>query len=44
MLVLFCLEEIVVVSTLGEVVRTVVGAVVADLFGGGAECVFVFAD
>jgi hypothetical protein len=29
---------------LGEVVHVVVGAVVADLLGGGAEGVFVFAD
>jgi hypothetical protein len=43
-LVFFCLEEVVVVPALGEVVHVVVGAVVADLLGGGAEGVFVFAD
>jgi hypothetical protein len=32
------------VSTLCKVIHVVVGAVVADLFRGGAECIFVFAD
>lgn len=44
MLVFFCLKEIIVVSTLGEVVNVVVGAVSADLFSGGAEGVFIFAN
>lgn len=42
--ILFRLEEVVVVAALGQVVGLVVGAVVADLFGRGAERVFVFAD
>jgi hypothetical protein len=44
MFVFFCLEDVVVMSALGDVVGVVVGAVVADLLGAGAESVFVFAD
>ena len=43
-LVFFGLEEVIVVSALGEVVHVIIGAVVADLFGGGAKGIFVFAD
>jgi hypothetical protein len=43
-LVFFGLEEVVVVSALGQVIHIIICAVVADLFGGGTEGIFVFAD
>jgi hypothetical protein len=43
-LVFFRLEEVVVVSALGEVIHVIIRAIIADLFGRGAKGIFVFAD